>query len=80
MIKIVFIFLLALNLALLVSVRSFRARALVSKAAVNAMAFLLLGSTKHIDAGSVQTLAFLLIPTGILLSFLWLSLFEDGAA
>lgn len=76
MIKILFIFLLAFCVAAMINTRSFRARALFSKATVNIVAALALGATKQLDDGSIQTLAFLLLPAGVLVSFLWLSMHE----
>jgi hypothetical protein len=78
MIKIVFIFLLSLCIASLAATKNFRSRTLFSKSAVNLIAVLALGSTKNLDDGSIQTMAFLLIPTGLMFCFLWLSLGETG--
>ena len=75
--KLILIFLLATSIALLVGSRGFRSKALFSKCVTNIIAVLVLGSTKNLDDGSMQTLAFLLVPTGILVCFLWTALYES---
>ena len=77
MIKISLLILLALSVALLVGSKGYRSKALYSKCLINIIAVVILGSTRNLDDGSLQTLAFLLIPMGVLICFLWISLFES---